>query len=316
MKNTLTLMMIFALLFGLTVGCKNGALSKLNEPKSKCAVNLPALNSGEKYVERGMNEINEGDYECAFDDCQKAFDIDSSNADALICRGGAYRKRGDFDAAQNDFDEAIQLSPNNPMFLYQRSQLFRDQKLYDKALADINATFTDSPTAYDYAARAEIYAYKNDFTNATKDFTEAIRLKPERQEFYKQRAASYHQAGKTDLADADERKYEELQAAGNAADEAVKESHKTAAEKITETILNDEAVSLPKPIYPPAAKAVRASGEVRVEIAVDAKGNVQMAKAVSGNPFLRAAAEQAARQAKFKPLPMNGILIFNFSAPN
>jgi TonB family protein len=78
--------------------------------------------------------------------------------------------------------------------------------------------------------------------------------------------------------------------------------------------LNDSAVSLPKPVYPPAARAVKASGDVVVRIEVDAKGNVVSARAVSGHQLLRASAEAAARQAKFRPSGLSGNLVFSFDA--
>jgi TonB family protein len=79
-------------------------------------------------------------------------------------------------------------------------------------------------------------------------------------------------------------------------------------------VLNDEPISLPQPVYPPAARAVRAVGSVTVEIQVDVKGNVVEGKAVSGHPLLRAAAVAAARQAKFKPssAPVTGSLKYEF----
>jgi TonB family protein len=81
--------------------------------------------------------------------------------------------------------------------------------------------------------------------------------------------------------------------------------------------LNDKAVELPSPVYPPAAKAVRASGEVVVEITVNQKGEVTSANAISGHALLRAAAVQGARKAKFKPnAATKGVLTYNFVAPN
>lgn len=71
-------------------------------------------------------------------------------------------------------------------------------------------------------------------------------------------------------------------------------------------ILNSRATSLPLPEYPAAAKAVKAQGTVNVNIIVDTSGNVVFAQAVDGHPLLRAAAEKAARQAKFPPLGVNG----------
>ena len=79
-------------------------------------------------------------------------------------------------------------------------------------------------------------------------------------------------------------------------------------------ILNGMAVNLPRPIYPPMAKQIGASGEVRVQVAVDGNGNVVSARAVSGHPLLRAAAENAARQSKMRIDAANttGQIVYNF----
>jgi TonB family protein len=85
-------------------------------------------------------------------------------------------------------------------------------------------------------------------------------------------------------------------------------------------VLNGKAISLPKPNYPPAARAVRASGSVNVQVTVDEKGSVTSASAVSGHPLLRAAAVKAAQEARFsptvlqgKPVKVTGVIVYNFS---
>jgi TonB family protein len=87
-------------------------------------------------------------------------------------------------------------------------------------------------------------------------------------------------------------------------------------------VLNGKAISLPKPAYPPAAAAVRAEGAVSVQLTVDQNGSVVSAKAVSGHPLLRAAAEEAAWSAKFSPtmvdgnpVSITGVITYNFVAP-
>ena len=55
------------------------------------------------------------------------------------------------------------------------------------------------------------------------------------------------------------------------------------------------------PIYPPIARAARASGVVVVEVQVGADGAVTAASVVSGHPILRQAAANAARLWKFAP---------------
>ena len=56
-----------------------------------------------------------------------------------------------------------------------------------------------------------------------------------------------------------------------------------------------------KPVYPAAARAVRAEGKVRVKILVDRRGRVRDTCVLEGHPLLRAAAVQAARETRFKP---------------
>jgi periplasmic protein TonB len=71
-------------------------------------------------------------------------------------------------------------------------------------------------------------------------------------------------------------------------------------------VLNGKAISLPKPAYPPIARAARASGTVVVQVLIDENGHVVSASAVSGHPLLQAAAVGAARQARFSPTKLSG----------
>lgn len=89
--------------------------------------------------------------------------------------------------------------------------------------------------------------------------------------------------------------------------------------KISGGVLNGKATSLPKPPYPAAARAVRASGAVNVQVTINEAGSVVSATAVSGHPLLKQAAEQAARQAKFAPttlsgqaVSVSGVIVYNF----
>jgi len=71
-------------------------------------------------------------------------------------------------------------------------------------------------------------------------------------------------------------------------------------------VLNGKAINLPKPAYPPIARAARAAGTVVVQVLIDENGNVVSAHAVSGHPLLQGAAVGAARQAKFSPTKLSG----------
>ena len=84
-------------------------------------------------------------------------------------------------------------------------------------------------------------------------------------------------------------------------------------------ILNSQAIDLPKPTYPAEAKKNHVTGQVQVKVVVDETGRVISAEAQFGPEPLRAAAVEAARRARFKPLVVNevhlkffGILTFDF----
>lgn len=89
---------------------------------------------------------------------------------------------------------------------------------------------------------------------------------------------------------------------------------------VTGGVVNGRASYLPTPPYPAPAKAVGANGTVNVQVTIDETGNVISAKAVSGHPLLRQAAEDAARKAKFTPtylsktaVKVNGLIVYNFT---
>ncbi len=81
-------------------------------------------------------------------------------------------------------------------------------------------------------------------------------------------------------------------------------------------VLNDLAISLPKPEFPADTKG---SGTVTVEIVVSEKGEVVASSVVSGPQPLWSAAGAAARKARFdpplkdgKPVKVAGVLTFDF----
>ena len=84
-------------------------------------------------------------------------------------------------------------------------------------------------------------------------------------------------------------------------------------------VVNSKATNLVKPTYPQAARAVRASGAVNVQVTISENGSVISASAVSGHPLLRQAAESAARSSKFsptllsgQPVKVTGVIVYNF----
>jgi TonB family protein len=84
-------------------------------------------------------------------------------------------------------------------------------------------------------------------------------------------------------------------------------------------VLNGKAMALEKPIYPPAARAVRASGAVSIQVLIDIDGSVLSAEPVSGHPLLLSEARMAACKSRFTPtllegtpVKVSGIITYSF----
>lgn len=83
--------------------------------------------------------------------------------------------------------------------------------------------------------------------------------------------------------------------------------------------INSRATYLPRPAYSQAAIAVKASGQVQVQVSIDETGRVTSAAVIAGHPMLRQASLEAARNSKFtptilggRPMKVTGVIIYNF----
>lgn len=90
--------------------------------------------------------------------------------------------------------------------------------------------------------------------------------------------------------------------------------------RVSKGVTAGNALTKASPVYPPIARQMKVSGEVQVEITIDENGRVIEAKAISGHPALRGAAEDAARKWVFRPMRIDGrsmkqrdVLTFNFN---
>ena len=71
-------------------------------------------------------------------------------------------------------------------------------------------------------------------------------------------------------------------------------------------VLNSKAIELPKPAYPPEAKAAKISGEVKAGVVVDETGKVIWARLQTGHPLLQAAVKTVVCQARVRPIKVSG----------
>jgi TonB family protein len=87
-------------------------------------------------------------------------------------------------------------------------------------------------------------------------------------------------------------------------------------------VLNSQAISLPRPAYPPLARQIHVQGMVSIQVLIDETGRVISAKAVSGHPLLVPEAQRAAMSARFsptlisdQPVKVSGVITYNFIIP-
>jgi TonB family protein len=71
-------------------------------------------------------------------------------------------------------------------------------------------------------------------------------------------------------------------------------------------LIQGQALRRVEPMYPALARAARVVGVIVVEIVIDEKGDVLMARGLDGHPLLKSAAEAAAMGWLFKPTKFNG----------
>jgi TonB family protein len=91
-------------------------------------------------------------------------------------------------------------------------------------------------------------------------------------------------------------------------------------QRVSGGVLQGNAIRKVQPSYPALAKAAGAEGAVQVAITVNENGEVTTSEVVSGHPLLKEAAQEAAREWKFKqtelagkPVKVQGLLTFNFT---
>ncbi len=75
--------------------------------------------------------------------------------------------------------------------------------------------------------------------------------------------------------------------------------------KKVDSKVKPKIVHMVKPVYPPEAKKKGIEGQVRINVVVNAKGEVSQTEVLSGPEELRASTVEAVRQWRYEPLGVN-----------
>ena len=76
--------------------------------------------------------------------------------------------------------------------------------------------------------------------------------------------------------------------------------------RVSSGVVAGMAISQPKPLYPPIAKAAHVSGAVVLHAVISKTGTIEKLEAISGPEMLKGAALDAVRTWRYKPYILNG----------
>jgi len=188
--------------------------------------------SNKKFIERGITQAMNSEYEAAIDEFTKAINKKPKSAEAYILRGRARfasasiiisvsenfscveeaitfgnateKQIRAFDMAIDDLNTAIKLKPKNAVAYRDRAVVYMDKGDNESSMADYNQAIKLNPKyAVAYNGRGCLYLIMKEYDNAIVDYDEAIKLDPNYINAYNGRGSSYYEKKDYDKAIAD-----------------------------------------------------------------------------------------------------------------
>ena len=137
----------------------------------------------QEYAKAGEAKYQNGDFQAALEDFDKAINLDPERADSYSGRGGARSELGNHEAALEDFDKAISLDPDDADFYFNRGNCKSRLGDHNAALEDYDKAISlDSERAGFYSNRGNCKSELGDHEAALEDYDKAISLDPENED--------------------------------------------------------------------------------------------------------------------------------------
>ncbi len=159
------------------------------------------------HIERGLTYLNQGQFEWAIAEYDKAIELDPNLAEAYVRRAFVHKVLGQYEQAMADYDKAIELSPNNAMYYNDRGFAYAEQEQHEQAIRDYDKAIELGPNHpnIDYAYNNRGFAYGNleKYDQALHDFERAITLNRDNAWIFYNRGLIYLKMGKSTMAIAD-----------------------------------------------------------------------------------------------------------------
>ena len=148
------------------------------------------------------SHIDEGNWDEALEDYEKAIARDPQDPEQYFNRGILYLDMGESAMAIQDFDQAVRLNPDEPDFYLHRGVAYENLDQYENAVREYSHVIRIEPEDNDgWVNRGVVYFKTGDYQRAVSDFAEAARLEPEDGALYAYQALAATLAGMDDEAD-------------------------------------------------------------------------------------------------------------------
>ncbi|MFE7271190.1 tetratricopeptide repeat protein [Streptomyces sp. NPDC057623] len=156
------------------------------------------------YAGRGIAHRALGDMAAALADFDRALQLfpDDEEIEELIAeRAETYRQAGRFEEAIADYDRAIDLDPASSYFLASRGVCRHALQQYDQALADFDRALSlDEDYVWALVRRARLRRVREEWDQAFTDLDRAVELAPDSAWVASERGDAYRLAGRSEEA--------------------------------------------------------------------------------------------------------------------
>ena len=135
---------------------------------------------GDKLYEKGLTELQAGDFDKAVKNFNKSIQKNDKFVDAYFKRALSYTYLKKYEEAINDYSTVIELSPNDEVSFFNRSRIFTVMKDYEKALSDVNSAINiDKEFIEVYYQKASIMLKMRNLDGAISTYTNLIEILPD-----------------------------------------------------------------------------------------------------------------------------------------